>query len=749
MSHTTTVRLFVLLAAFAAAHAASPPDLLNYQGVLRDTSDNPLDGDYDMSFRFFDSPTGGAEILVDEHLAAGTGAVGVTNGLFSVGLGGGRVLDGSGPGTYVSLAEVFRDYTEVWLTVEVKGEELSPRTRVLSAGYALNADHLDGSDSSFFLNTSATPQSKAGPLTVEGAIESTTGGFTFPDGSVQTAAALPENLIHTVDALGSVGQYSALVVGDDGDAVISYYDGTAPSLDVALCGDPSCTSAVLRTVDPGTSIQHTSIALRRGNAVVSYYDVLAQNLKALFCNDPECSSFTDVALDGPGVGEYSSIAVLPGDDSVVVSYYDRVNTALKFARCSAPGCPSPTIRTLDSLDDVGLETSIAVGADGNPVISYGDATNVEVKVADCADPDCVGVTLETVTVGADSSIAVRRDGRPILAIYVGPPGDDLVAADCADASCIVSTFNTLDAVGDVGSHPSIALAPSGNPVISYYDETNRDLKLAECADEGCAKVAILRLDADDNVGQYNSVGIGPDGKAVVSYYDQTNRDLKLITHVTGQVGQPPAPLAGPQRTDGTAGDRLDTTGRLSTRIEVAPKRASLLPRPRDPGAGIRTDAEGNVYARSFRPSAGDSTRLMRIAEPVEPGDVLVIDPERPGLMSLSRTAEDSAVVGVVAGEPGVVLGVTPPVPAEPGEESREPPEVAEPILDVPVALSSVVLCKVDAGYGAVRPGDLLTTSPTPGHAMLAHDPRPGTILGKALESLDSGKGLIEVLVTLR
>ncbi len=61
----------------------------------------------------------------------------------------------------------------------------------------------------------------------------------------------------------------------------------------------------------------------------------------------------------------------------------------------------------------------------------------------------------------------------------------------------------------------------------------------------------------------------------------------------------------------------------------------------------------------------------------------------------------------------------------------------------------VAACKVDAGYGSVRPGDLLTTSPTPGHAMLALDPRPGTILGKALESLDAGTGLIKVLVMLR
>ena len=67
----------------------------------------------------------------------------------------------------------------------------------------------------------------------------------------------------------------------------------------------------------------------------------------------------------------------------------------------------------------------------------------------------------------------------------------------------------------------------------------------------------------------------------------------------------------------------------------------------------------------------------------------------------------------------------------------------------PVAFSGIVSCKVDAGYGPVRVGDLLTVSPTPGHAMRSSDHTAGTVLGKALEPLDSGTGIIKVLVMLR
>lgn len=61
----------------------------------------------------------------------------------------------------------------------------------------------------------------------------------------------------------------------------------------------------------------------------------------------------------------------------------------------------------------------------------------------------------------------------------------------------------------------------------------------------------------------------------------------------------------------------------------------------------------------------------------------------------------------------------------------------------PIALVGKVFCKVDARYGAIEVGDLLTTSPTPGHAMKADDllKALGAMLGKALRPLAEGQGL--------
>src|SRR5690606_1420401 len=110
---------------------------------------------------------------------------------------------------------------------------------------------------------------------------------------------------------------------------------------------------------------------------------------------------------------------------------------------------------------------------------------------------------------------------------------------------------------------------------------------------------------------------------------------------------------------------------------------------------------------------------------VLPGMVVSIDPERAGRLTVSATPYDALVAGVVSGAGGV----------RPGFLMGQEGSIADG--DVPVALVGRVYVLVDAAYGAVRPGDLLTTSATPGHAMRAADraQAPGAVLGKAMTGL--------------
>jgi hypothetical protein len=68
-----------------------------------------------------------------------------------------------------------------------------------------------------------------------------------------------------------------------------------------------------------------------------------------------------------------------------------------------------------------------------------------------------------------------------------------------------------------------------------------------------------------------------------------------------------------------------------------------------------------------------------------------------------------------------------------------------------IALIGKVYCKIDACGAPIGVGDPLTTSDRPGHAMKAEDGNRsfGTVLGKALRSLDEGCDMMPVLVTLQ
>ena len=120
------------------------------------------------------------------------------------------------------------------------------------------------------------------------------------------------------------------------------------------------------------------------------------------------------------------------------------------------------------------------------------------------------------------------------------------------------------------------------------------------------------------------------------------------------------------------------------------------------------------------------------------GAIVIIDDERPGVLKVSQRAYDTRVAGIVSGANGVKPGI-----------SMSQQGVIEGGQNV--ALSGRVYALADAFYGAIKPGDLLTTSDTPGHCMkVTNHPRAqGAIIGKAMSSLEKGKGMVLVLVSLQ
>jgi hypothetical protein len=149
--------------------------------------------------------------------------------------------------------------------------------------------------------------------------------------------------------------------------------------------------------------------------------------------------------------------------------------------------------------------------------------------------------------------------------------------------------------------------------------------------------------------------------------------------------------------------------------------------------------DGDVQVTGdIRLLGADVAENFRIAEEIagEPGTVMVLDDT--GAVTPSRRPYDKCVVGVVSGagcfRPGLVLDTS---------ETRAP--------RARIALVGKVICKVDASAAPIEIGDLLTTSETLGHAMKARDAGKafGAVIGKALGSLESGRGIVPILVALQ
>jgi len=153
------------------------------------------------------------------------------------------------------------------------------------------------------------------------------------------------------------------------------------------------------------------------------------------------------------------------------------------------------------------------------------------------------------------------------------------------------------------------------------------------------------------------------------------------------------------------------------------------------GGELRFRFQNDGWARAdggWTTPAADMAELLPAAPGLEPGDVLVVGAD--GKLARSTQAYQPTVVGVYSTRPGFVGGQ---------------PVEGEPEGHIPLAVVGVVPVKASAENGPIRPGDLLVASATPGHAMRADRFVGGAIIGKALEGLEKGTGVIQMLVVLQ
>jgi len=153
----------------------------------------------------------------------------------------------------------------------------------------------------------------------------------------------------------------------------------------------------------------------------------------------------------------------------------------------------------------------------------------------------------------------------------------------------------------------------------------------------------------------------------------------------------------------------------------------------------KLDVNGTARVKVLEITGADLAEKFPTTETLEPGTVVEIDPDNPGHLRKAQGAYNKRVAGVVAGANGLSKGII--LGNLEGSENH-----------TPIAISGRVWVYADATHEAIEPGDLLTTSDLPGHAMKASDPSRahGTVIGKAMTRLEKGKtGMVLVLVNLQ
>lgn len=157
---------------------------------------------------------------------------------------------------------------------------------------------------------------------------------------------------------------------------------------------------------------------------------------------------------------------------------------------------------------------------------------------------------------------------------------------------------------------------------------------------------------------------------------------------------------------------------------------------------FRVDITGKVFANGgFQTGGADFAESLPVSgdrHQYQPGDLLVIDRASNRRLTLADTPYSPLVAGIYSTKPGMLAS----------PYAMDDPKLRQ---EVPMAVVGIVPCKVSTENGAIEVGDLLVASSTPGHAMKGTDRNKmlGAVVGKALEPLREGKGVVQVLVTLQ
>jgi hypothetical protein len=719
---------------------ASVPRQLRFGGTIKSADDVPRTGVVGVMFSLYSEQQGGVALwteLQNVQLDA--------NGQYSV-------LLGSQHSEGVP-AEVFTTNEARWLGIQVEAEPEQPRVLLVSVPYALkagDAETLGGRRVSDFLLTPTASGANGSGTTSATATTTQTSVANVQPYSVDTGAS--GGTAGYIARWADASTLGNSLIYDNGVNVGIGTNSPAGSLDVQLTSGGSAASIIssrtlnnssplggiisamsLTVTDASTASNLSKQTMRMAyirdaaaTGAVTAFDSIFTMTPVINGNAPY--TLVGLNVEGPTIASgktlsayYGATIGAPSGSGTATSHYALVTQAGAGnvgINTLAPTSPLTVVGTIESTSG-GFKfpdgTTMASATNNTAPTNYTSSTTDQVLYVTQNGAGAGSLTIATLPSairGYSSASTGFISG--VLGSSASPSGFGVFGENLASSGNAVGTFGVSTTSTTGTGVWGEAESTTGTTVGVYGKSASTNGSLAG----GTGVLGYANSTTGDAVGVY---GLS-DSTTGTGVWGDVSAGTGTTFGVYGRVAS----------ASGTAGVFDNTNGGNL-----------LLGRSGSGSTNVfRVDSTGKGYFNGGTQTLGadfaESVEVSGVAADYKPGDVLMIDPTGYRRLALASEPYSTKVAGIYSTKPGVLAT----------------PHMMDDVRlagEVPLAVVGIVPCKVSTENGPIEPGDMLVSSSTAGYAMKGTDRGRmlGAVVGKAMQSLRYGTGVIEVLVTLQ